>query len=45
MPETPAAAENEVPGEEHGDAADSALHGGAALDPACLTRSRVAVKL
>lgn len=39
MPETPAAPEDEVPREEHGDAPNSTPHGGAAPDPACVERN------
>lgn len=39
MPETPAAPQDEVPREEHGDAPNSTPHGGAAPDPACLKRN------
>lgn len=35
MLETPATTKKEVSSEEHRDATNSTLHGGAALDPAC----------
>lgn len=38
MPETPATTKDEAACEEHRDAANSTLHGGAAPDPACLKR-------
>lgn len=40
MLETPATTKNKVSGDEHRDATNTALHAGAAPDPACLKRNR-----
>lgn len=40
MLETPATTKNKVSGDEHRDATNTALHAGAAPDPACLKGNR-----